>query len=426
MSFSRRQLTFIFCALLLPYVGLAYVLTVMRANADFATHYAAILALAKGFNPYGTLEGHFVTGVTQFSSELNPPFVLWLLSPLAHLSYSIAIVTLSYCSLGLGLLALRGVVKECFAELGAKEKYLISAVYFLTFFPVILNTALGQLGLLVFFLMAVGYVYYARKKYSLTLLLWSLAAAMKFFPLFLVLLFVFDRQIRLAALFLLAFLCWSLMPMLVYGVHLYHDYFNLIQGIGFYGENWNASVLGFVYRLMFFLHAPNLVKPIYIGLFLVCTLSYVVYGLKTTANSPLKKQHLFILNVVLMLYLSPLGWNYYFALLIIPILWQARMILYEGASLGRTLLFFFMLFMISFPSESDKLIDSYSFHELLISGSLYFYGLSLCLVNTITMSSAKERTKNTISHKDFFLLISLSLLLGYLSFIVKVARAMVL
>jgi hypothetical protein len=156
-------------------------------------------------------------------------------------------------------------------------------------------------------------------------LLGVLASIKYFYGLFLVY-FVLIRAWRGLLAMLAAGCGMVVVSVAVFGVVAYQQYSHVLQLISWYSSSWNASSLGFWRRLLggegnwSLWQWPQAVPSLVIVTNLGLLLSYVGYARNWPRHNQVRNQALFAYTLVLMLLLSPLGWLYYFLVLLIPLL----------------------------------------------------------------------------------------------------------
>jgi len=115
------------------------------------------------------------------------------------------------------------------------------------------------------------------------------------------------------------------------GIASYRRYLDALSSVTWYAASWNASFLGFFSRIFGgsenipLVEAPDLTRALGYGLsaVLVCCLVGLAWPRHWRRSAELFDL-LFSLSVVVMLLISPLGWMYYFPVLLVPlvVVWQ--------------------------------------------------------------------------------------------------------
>ena len=119
---------------------------------------------------------------------------------------------------------------------------------------------------------------------------------------------------------------------LLVGFSAYTAYLAILNDVHWLATSWNGSYAGFFTRLFggpvnkTWLDAPMLARglPAVCSIATVGVLAKVVFKLSKSADQKLYADALVALTIPAMLLLSPLGWNYYFPLLIISfvVIWN--------------------------------------------------------------------------------------------------------
>lgn len=347
----------------------------LQLRLDFYSFYASASAYIEGLNPYKAIVASFLPNSVVIPENLNPPFFLQLISPLAQLNIKAA------SSLWFGISLISGIWG---ALLGLhlmsspgffKKNWLTYLCIYLAMYSTLMNTSYNQIGGILLFFVTVGYYFFLRQHDYWAGIFWGIIIAIKLFP---ALLFIFafsQKRYKLIAVMLLTVLLACLWPLLAKGPEIYALYFKMIFNIQWQGGNWNASISGFLFRLFTLEFAHQhlfVIKIIYFFVFLALLAWYIK---ALNAHHDKSEGHrAFCLTLTLMVLMSPMGWLYYFSLLLMPLtyLWQ---------TLNRfpkiSLLWIICLFLINAPlpyipsNNVDPLIYRISLH------SLYFYGLLL-------------------------------------------------
>jgi hypothetical protein len=360
---------------------------------DFSAFYSAPYALMQGKNPYSDLFTNYLVVNKALPANLNPPIVLWSLSPLVRLSYSTAVLIWSLFSLILGLLSVAITIRLAFsAKFLQKHRVILYLIYF-AFFPTLMNVAILQFGTVLFFFIIAGYHFYLNNRDYYAGILWGIIIAMKFFPALLFFYVLKQGRIKVFWMMLITLLIAWLIPLLVYGPSIYIFYFSMLSHVLWYGDGWNASIYGFIFRLFIDPHNPYnliLIEVLYVFLFFI----FLFWYLKNLG--PSEQKHVnhqpFCLTLTMMILMSPLGWVYYFPVLIFPLILTWFVALDdERFSIKTMLLWFLCFFLINFPLYYVKTQNMP--HDLMRISlfSTYFYGL---LLLTLLLGKRKEMYGN--------------------------------
>lgn len=373
---NNRKLQIGFTLVLISvYFLLFFVLLIHPDKQDFTSFYSALLSLKNNGNPYGILYSDFLSSTKQLTPNLNPPVTLWFFSPLACFSYPTALIIWITLSFILGLIGAWIAFYYTFSDKFIKKYKLILLLMYFSFFPTIVNTVIAQFGSFLLFFLMVGYHFFLSDRYIKTGICWGLCIALKFFPA-LVLFYLF-KQGRLNALMIavFSFLLFSLIPWVTYGIEIYSQYITLMERVFWYGDNWNASIYGYIFRLFGYHNKPYL--ELFFVVLLLVLLFWYFRNLRLYKTTTINHQP-FGMTLAMMLLISPFGWLYYFPLLVFPFALTWATALQETTSTNTTmLLWLFSLFLIDLPQGYVITQNMQNFAVRLIPSSFYFYGLVL-------------------------------------------------
>lgn len=372
----RHKQGFYFCALLCTYFLLFHFLIQQKLNNDFSSFYSAALAYLHHASPYHQLASDFLIKPQSLAINVNPPFFVWLISPLTYLSYTQASLIWCISSLLLGLWG--GLL--CF-YLGSEANFFKRnwpnfILIYLASYACLMNTNFNQIaGFLLFFIMT-GYYFFLKKKDYSCGLFWGLAIALKLFPgLFFIFALVEKRYKVFWTMLIVFLLTWSL-PLVTRGSEIYLQYFANLGEIIWYGNSWNASILAYLFRIFVDMNQSNnilLIKVIYY----ICFVVLFVYYVKKLTQ--LKTHYGFCLSLMMMLLLSPFGWMYYFALLLPTLIVIYQNYQQEEESIKNILSWSLCLILLNLPLGNVQARDLSSLFAKLTLGSIYFYGLVMTL-----------------------------------------------
>lgn len=182
----------------------------------------------------------------------------------------------------------------------------------------------GQLGFLIAFFLAVGWVADHRGNQGAAGAAVGVAAALKVFPALVLVYFVAARQWRAVGVALLTGLALHAVALALFGPATFETYVrDVLPSLKKFQGSWqNVSLTGYWERIGADLGAPAVGTAVAIG----CRLLVVagVYWIGRRAAGPDERGRAFALAVVGMLLASPIVWTHYFVLLGVPLLflWQ--------------------------------------------------------------------------------------------------------
>ncbi len=405
------SMVFYTAILLLVYSLLFYFIIKQQLSLDFAAFYGSLLACTQHINPYSDLQSTFLTTSIPLQFNLNPPIFLLLFSFLTYFSYTTASIIWGIGSLVLGSLG----ALICFYLTSIteffKNNYYKFILLYLALYSTLVNSVYNQIsGFLLFFIMT-GYYFYLRKKDYIAGLLWGLIIAIKLFPGLILIFMLSQKRYKVFAITLLSLLVLLSLPLFVWGEGVYSAYFKIVQQVIWYGNSWNASLYGFLFRLFIDMdshHDLFLIKSSYLIISLMVFAGYVT--MLQTINKVNTTHAAFSLTLIVMLLLSPLGWMYYFGLLLLPFIVIYQML--SQSEMNKTGLWTFCLFALSAPIEHIQ--TRYVVHALYKSTlySIYFYGLSalICLLIYGINTKPQIHAMNEVAPSSYML--PLQLILG--------------
>jgi len=181
------------------------------------------------------------------------------------------------------------------------------------------------------------------------------------------------------------------------GGNAYIDFSQAVQSITWSASNWNASLFGWLSRILGGSENRPLINAPQIGIALYGALSIAIAAILFSTNfrkgraDPLADESAHHLTSTLpcMLFLAPLGWVYYFPLLAfcIPSLLEMR----QSRTQSALICFFIgvcMLPMALIPAE-----DINDVTMQLLEASIYFYALTALMV--VLLAYPRNRTTTT-------------------------------
>ena len=390
----RRIVLLCWLAILLVLHGtLSYMAS--STNTDYTVLYSSFRSLLEGKNIYAPIQVDSLAflGLSQellshvtvdtLPPSLNSPFFALLFSPLGLLPYAASFWAWSFLSLAFGMTAI--VLIRGTKDRADIDSILILILVLLSYLPVIHTILFGQTSLLVFMLVAGGWAAAREGRDRVGGVLLGLALAMKVFLGLFLLYFLVQRRWGLLSWQVATFAaCW-LLGLIFLGPDTYWQYKATLQSLtSYYSSNWNASAYGFVTRIFGGSSSLPLIDFPLLGQTLYFLLSLLLLALLLwcarikQGHDPLMRFDLgFSYTIVAALLISPLGWMYYFPLLLIPFLTLFQ--LANSYSLGWNFkgAAIFVLLLSSFP----QLWNQTPGPELMFtSAAVYYYALILLAV----------------------------------------------
>ena len=370
-----------------------------RYNSDFLKFYLSARFLLAGENIYSPLTLETIPEDVRIEAELfnqpihanlNPPLLSLVMLPLGKLNYPNAYIAWWVISLALGLISVYWIFNEYHEDLNNLHVFDLSII-FLLFYPTILTFLSGQVSTLLLFLIVVAWVAGRKGNDSLPGIVLGFALSLKIFTGLFIPLFMIQRRWRLLGWYLGTFIVVNLFSLLVVGIDDHIEYLKSISSVTWYSATWNTSIMGFLTRIFGGSESLPLINSPIIGIILYFTLSLIILitllwlAYKSKTGELLAFDLLFSLTIVCMLLISPLGWIYYYVLLIIPFVvsWvtakkQGKTIL-QGLAIAA-----WLLCSIPYPRHQ---IDDIGPVDIFMWSGFPFYGLLLMMLVLIVLLS---------------------------------------
>lgn len=384
-----------FTAMLLSAYGLLfYFLSTNQLNTDFSSFYASAKAYNEHINPYQALRTPYLPAQKTAPPNLNPPIFLQITASLSALDYNSAHLLWSVLLLILGSVG----ALLCFAHSADralfKKNWPIYLGLYLSIYPTLMNTNFSQIGGFLLFFIMLGYAFFLKKQDGLAGFFWGMISAIKLFPALLMLFALSQRRYKLFWIMLATLTTASLTPLLTHNTELYTAYFNRLNTVLWYGNSWNASAYGLLFRLFVDMGSPSnlsIVKYTYLGIFFLLLMGYI------KQIRQLKQEQAFCLTLTMMLFMSPFGWLYYDSLLLMPfiLIWRTLNSAMQSSSKNH-ILWLLCLFCINAPIGNIQARVMGSVFYKMTLYSVYCYGLIgliYLLIQTAQMIPQQQPSK---------------------------------
>jgi hypothetical protein len=302
--------------------------------SDFPTLYSSAVAARTGHNLYSPyLYGHYFETVQLIQDKnipaaanpnhnLNPPAAILLMTPLAFLPLRTAYYVNCGLQFILALLVLLRVLPHF--RLSGRASTVLSVAAFCLYYPVFANFYVGQVGLYLFILLGLGWLALRRGALRQAGLWLGLALTYK---LFVGLLFIWLLLQRRWLVLWYGALVWCVLQCLalwLFGPQAITDWLTVVATYTGQTISWNLSIYGPLHRYF----GAGLLQPLYDLPYLrwailssalvfaaVCLLWLNRQGARLPA--PVVQDLGYALCIPLMLLLSPVGWLYYYAALLL-------------------------------------------------------------------------------------------------------------
>ena len=352
------------------------------ASADFYSQGKSIY-LPAAVDAYREIPNELRSKMTRdtMHPNLNLPFMTLIFLPFGLLDVDFAYLLWSIISLILGLISswiiydtLRGQINHSFL-IGIP-------ILLFAFFPTFITIVYGQVSLLLLLIVVIAWSALRSENEIIAGIFFGFALNIKIFTGLFLIVFLLQKRFKLVLWYFGSFLITIFLAFIAFGMETYIEFIQNLSTITWYGASWNASFLGFFTRIFGGSEGEPLINlpELAYGLNYASTvilLLILAWAVKTQKNKNKKMYDdlLFSLCIVFMLLLSPLGWMYYFVLLIIPaiILWQINDPSYKTHFRVLIIITWILSTLpLALTSSSEiKTIDMF------VWGGAYFYALLL-------------------------------------------------
>lgn len=269
-----------------------------------------------------------VPGDIRFNA--HPPAAVLLALPFGSWRYQRALQAWNLLSLACVVVAVSWITGRQGFDLALGERLFVTG---LVLNSAVLKTELiqGQLNGILCLLLVSAWRFARREKIVASGVMVGLAASLKLFPGLLILLFLARRQWKGCLAVAATGLIVNLAAVSTLGVDAFRDYVLVVMPeVGRFVDTWpNASLLGFLSRLFDgsfgqvtpLMHEPLLAK----GLWVLFGLFLTGIAVRATCRGA-ETDSVFSLWLSLMLLVSPVVWDHYFLMALLPLiaLWQSR------------------------------------------------------------------------------------------------------
>ena len=283
-----------------------------------------------GFDPQ-TDVNHLTKVANVITRNPHPPTSVLLAVPFALLSYPNAVLVWNLISLG-ALAASLWIVRRQLSLRVSPAALCPLAMLLLFCGPLWMQVILGQFNLVLLLLLTATWALDRERRPIRAGILLGVATAIKLFPGFLILYFALQRQWKAVRSAAAAFTIVTVITSAVLGAGTFRTYFSeVLPGMRMFRSAWNnASLAGFWNKLFnpvtgeapFFCVQPLFCSPYLAGIATVASgagVAGVLAVLIRSARSREQCDDAFGLTLLAMLLISPVTWEHYFLLLLVPV-----------------------------------------------------------------------------------------------------------
>ncbi len=223
---------------------------------DFKVYWDALKAAFAGGDIYSFNKVYFNTIPFNY-----PPTSLLFLTFLLIFPKALSSLFLVFVSLGCLLGTIYLTVKMLFKKADRLMAFLIFSILFIQFFPVKFTLTLGQINLLILFLITVSYYFFQNKKEILSGIFLGIATLIKIFPGFLIFFFIKEKKWKSVISFIVTLFSGLILTLLIFKLALIFNYFSnggnlFLQGgvVSYFDQSLNSFLLRFnfpsIWRLL--------------------------------------------------------------------------------------------------------------------------------------------------------------------------------
>ncbi|RMX17921.1 DUF2029 domain-containing protein [Legionella jordanis] len=380
----------VFLITLFIYCGLFYFILSFQQGIDFAAFYSSAQMLTMGNNGYQVLLATYLPVAKKIAANLNPPFFLMLFNPLVKYQYGTALLIWWLISLVASFIGAGLAFHHIFPRSFLKKNWLNLYLIFFVFFGTLMNMTIAQFGGVLLLFVMLGYYFYCKNRDCAAGITWGIIISLKLFPALLFIFALLQKRYKVFWSMFFTTLLLSVAPAFIYGPEVYKDYLSMFQYVTWYGDSWNASLFGFLFRILIDARDKTQsliwIKLFYLILFAIGLLFYLNKAKKVRIDS----QYCFAFTIVMMLFLSPFGWLYYFPVLVFPLALSWFAVFGQEGNAPAKFLWFVSFFLLNFPMDYCWSTRMLTLESRLGIHSLYFYGLGL-LIFLMSNSKIKPR-----------------------------------
>lgn len=280
---------------------------------DFSGYYYGPKAFLSGGNPYLTRQNFFTPFV-------YPPFVLIFFIPLIAIPFQIAEILWTVVSFLL-LFASLFIFLKMYKQKMLSISSLLIGILICLFFPVKFSLGMGQINIVVFFLITLGVYFYNRNKNWLSGFLLGLSILLKFFPVLVILYLGLKKQWSILLFVLSTIICGLLLAFLFLGPSInFYFYLHIFPGYfsGWKGDYYNQSFSGVLMRA----YVPTDIGEVLRNAFSLLGLSITFIAIFLTKIK--RSLHAVNLSIGCLMTISLLAnnfsWQHHFVWLLFPLL----------------------------------------------------------------------------------------------------------
>lgn len=388
--------TFLLAVLILVLLIFINTYAQIPTSSDFLKFYSSIRFLHRDQSIYKPLNLESIPSDIPIDPELvsdfigpnlNPPFQTLLLSPLGLFSYGYAYWIWSLLSITMGLISVCLIWNAYHEEFPISHVFELSIV-FLVFFPTILTIILGQFSAILLFLITIAWISARKGQERNAGITLGVALSLKIFTGLFIPVFIVQRRWKLLIWYIGTFFIVNVISMLIIGLDEHIEYLRTVSSITWYASSWNPSLMGFLSRIFGGFENISIIDAPRIGITLyyivsILLVSILLWFTKIKDDDIFRFDLIYGLTIVSILIISPLGWIYYYELMILPLVvaW------YQSKEVGEKSLRWFLIaawILFCIPHNRIQGKDLIPIDIFTYAG-YPFYGLLLFLITFILL-----------------------------------------
>lgn len=412
---TRLVLGVLLGLILIFYLGTIQIVSKNQLVADFTKYWFSAKLFLAGESIYTPVSINLLGDIDDETKldflrgtlhpNLSPPFFTILMLPFGFLDYQTAIWIWSILMLLCGILTVQLLKNRMCILYNNKIDKLILGLIIFSYFPTWAATVLGQFSLLILMLVSIIWIYSRSGKNVLPGILLGLLLSMKLFTGLFLIFFAFQRRWRLIGWYVGTFLTCSLISWLLFGTQAYKSYFEILTSVTWQAASWNTSILGLFSRIFGSPEGAPLWDFPGLANIISNFVTFIILIFLIRISITLKENNTFTylfdigysLTIIFMLMISPLGWMYYFPILIIPLV----VVWYGSDILGKPKLKIIIVIAWLLSTIPTNLVATRDFDPLLsvlTSGGIYLYSLILFLIILFWLNTKLSSEVIQINH----------------------------
>lgn len=331
-------------------------------------------------------------------ANLGTPFFMVLAIPLALVKIKIAFIIWNYLGL-LAMLASLMIILQEYRLFNNVALACLSLTLCLASYPVYLNLFFGQVGLFLFLFLVLLWRNIKHDQYLYAGFWLGMSCLIKpFFGLFFIL-FLLQKNWRLLTAASITLSSGIFISLVVFGKLIYLDYLQVVQQSHWYSSSLNFSLYAYVGRL-FGLHEsnavwfnyPNLTINIYVLGTLILLLG--LYKISQYHSDRRKQDFAIAYTCIAMLLITPLSWQYYFILLILPCLIILHDFMTKSYSPALMLLLLLAILLLNTPAANLRPFEIKADYLLFTEFGYSFYALIILAILTYKLAYSPSNNKS--------------------------------